>query len=171
MRTPDQYLPPFHASNEAERQEMKDYILFRMYADDGLDDNRDWSAPLPDDAAIAVAYARAKSAARNGNLKPLAKMLSDIMDDQEITDFLAVPRRGRGRRPSRANFFRDYWRDGVIDTVRRIRQIWREDFGQVKRDRQYDDSAEKIAAEIHGHGLDERAVRQIMKKASSPRRA
>jgi hypothetical protein len=167
MRAPDQSLPPFHARNEAERQDMKDYLCCRMYADDGADEHRDWYAPLPPDAAFAAALCSAKSAARNGNLQPLAKLLSTVMGDREITDFIAVPPRGRGRQPSRADHFRQYGREGIIDTVRRIRQIWREDFGRVKRNRQYDDSAEKIAAEILGHGLDEQAVRQLMKKAKS----
>jgi hypothetical protein len=169
MRSADQLKPPFHASNEAERQEMKNYILCRMYTDDGFEEHCDWSAPLPNDAAFAHAYLGAKTAARNGNLKPLAKLLSKVMGDPEIVAFLTVPPRPRGRRPSRAEIFRAYGNEGVIDTVRRIRQIWREDFGQVKRDRQYDDSAEKIAAEICG--LDEQVVRQIMKKASPSRRA
>jgi hypothetical protein len=146
---------------------MKNYLCCRMYADDGGDEHRDWSAPLPPDAAFASAYAQAKSAARNGNLQPLAKLLATVMDDQEIADFIAVPPHGRGRRPSRADHFRQYGREGIIDTVRRIRAIWREDYGQVKRNRQFDDSAEKLAAEIHGHGLDEQAVLQIMKKAKS----
>jgi hypothetical protein len=155
MRSPDQMKPLFHASNDADRKEMKDYIFFRLYADDGLNDDRH-GEPLPTDA-----YTLAKVAARNGNLKPLAKILSAAMDDPEIVAFLAVPPRGRGRRPSRP--FKRFARSGVIDIVRRIRKIWREDFGQVKRDRQYDDSAEKIAGEIYH--MSERTVRMIMKKA------
>lgn len=143
---------------------MKEYVLGRLYEDDVLDDDRDLELLrlLPG----IDAYATAKAAARNGNLKPLAKILSAAMDDPEIVAFLAVPPRGRGRRPSCPFewFARSGVIDGVIDTVRRIRKIWRQDFGRVKRDRQYDDSAEKIAAEIYG--LSEHAVRQIMKKAA-----
>jgi hypothetical protein len=163
MRSPDTSKPPFHAKNQIERQEMKEYLLARLYEDDGqLDDDRDWESMrlLPQRPGVDP-YIKAKRAARRGNLQPLAKILSTVMDDPEIADFLAAPPRGRGK-PSVSNPYRQFFRGGVIDMVRRIRKIWRIDYGLVKRDRQYDDSAEKIAGEIYG--LSEHAVLQIMKK-------
>lgn len=156
MRSPDTSKPPFHARNKTERAEMKHYVLARLYENDWLvdDANRHWE-PVPIDT-----YALAKAAARRGNLQPLAKILITVMNDPGITDFLAVPRRERGRR---VNPFKQYGDEGVVETVRRIRQIRREDFGLVKRDRQYDLSAEAIAGEVYG--LDERVVKQLMKKA------
>jgi hypothetical protein len=159
MRSPNQLKPPFHARNESDRVAMKEYVLGRLYEDDVLNDDRDLELLrlLPG----IDAYATAKAAARNGNLKPLAKILSAAMDDPGLVAFLAVPPRCRGK-PSCP--FKRFARRGVIDTVRRIHTIWRQDFGQKKRDRRNDDSAEKIAAEIYG--LSEHAVRQIMKKAA-----
>ena len=72
---------------------MKAYVFCRLYADDGCDDGRDLSLIRGDSA-----YTMAKVAARRGDLKPLIKILSKLMNDPGIADFIAVPRQGRGRR-------------------------------------------------------------------------
>jgi hypothetical protein len=164
-------LPPFHADNEADRVAMREYVLGRVFEDVDQDyvrarlleaaDNRK-RQPLPDDV-----YASAKRAAREGNLQPLGELLSVVMDDPEIVAFLAVPPRGRGKRKNNRQrqllFLERAANTTVVDLVRGIRQIWREDFGKVKRNSQYDESAEKIAGYVYG--LSEQAVLQIMKKA------
>jgi hypothetical protein len=163
-------LPPFHARNEADRAAMKAYLIARLYEHDPYYDldqpgAYEAQATLSRDTYEVQSdpYATAKQAARKGNLKPLGELLSAVLDDPEIPAFLAVPPRGRGKRKNdRRQWAVRYYRLEVINTVRRIRQIWREDFGRVKRNIQYDDSAEKIAGEIHG--LSEDQVLQIMKK-------
>jgi hypothetical protein len=165
-------LPPFHARNEADRVAMREHVLGRFFEDP---DNREYvlarlfedacnrkRQPLPDDV-----YANAKRAARQGNLQPLAELLSTVMDDPEIVAFLAVPPRGRGKRKDDRRrqifFLKRASETTLIELVRGIRQIWREDFGKVKRDSRFDDSAEKIAGYVYR--LSEHEVLQIMKKA------
>jgi hypothetical protein len=154
--------PPFHASNEAEREEMWVYILSRLCEEEDRGDLPQANPQEQKAILKRLTYKTAKSAARRGNLEPLAKHLTAITGDSEIAAFLRVPARGRGKRKDQEIvFFGRYSRSEVIDTVRRIRQIWRDEFGRVKRDPGFDDSAEKIASELHGLSEDE--VQQIMK--------
>ena len=175
--------PPFHAENEADRLAMKEFLLWRLFKDDARDDGQDKAlARLCEELqsgweALSLwrlrqsggTYAAAKSAARTGNIQPLGEFLSDITGDSEIVAFLRVPPRGRGKRKNdrrrQAFLYKRYFRSIIIETVRHIRQIWREDYGLVKRQERFDDSAEKIAGEIYGLSEDE--VKQIMKKARS----
>jgi hypothetical protein len=169
-------LPPFHARNETDRAEMKAYLIARLYEHDpyyDLDQPGAYEAQaiLSRDAYATLSrddpYPAAKRAARKGNLRPLSELLSHVLDDPEIVAFLAVPPRGRGKRKNdRRRQLSLLIRSSetlVVQMVRRIRQIWREDFGRVNRDSQYDESAEKIAGSVSG--LSEKAVLQIMKKA------
>jgi hypothetical protein len=142
---------------------MREYVLGRLFEDAHTNNRKPQLLPVsPDDV-----YASAKRVARGGNLQPLGELLSHVMDDPEIVTFLAVPPRGRGKRKNdrRRQLFLLIRSSEtlVVETVRGIRQIWREDFGQVKRDSRYDESAEKIAGSVSG--LSEQAVLQIMKKA------
>lgn len=156
-------LPPFHASNEADRDAMREHVLSRLFEDDI--DNRNWERIKTLPLQASDIFASEKRAARKGNVQPLAELLSTVMDDPEIAAFIAMPPRGRGKRKNdRLHRLKKAVEKEVIDTVRRVRQIWREDFGKVKRDRNFDESAEKIAAYVYRLSEDE--VLQIMRKAS-----
>jgi hypothetical protein len=149
--------PPFHASNDADREAMKRYLAthpaFRV-ASEMVMQAAETILPSGD------AYEDAKRAARFfGDMQPLAAILSTTMHDPEIAAFLTVPKKRRGRHLNQGE---QTYRDAVITAVRVIRQIWRDDFGQVKRNRQFDDSAEAIVAELFGYT--EQQVRTIMKK-------
>ena len=154
-------LPPFHARNEADRAAMRDYVFGRWFEPSLREPTRELIRLRNDP------YSDAKRAARKGNLQPLGELLSAVMDDPEIVAFLAVPPRGRGKRKDSRQrqllFLERASELPLIDLVRGIRQIWREDFGKVKRDPRSDEFAEKIAGYVYG--LSERAVQQIMKKA------
>ena len=121
-------------------RELLERVLYRLYEDDDLAPEPDWELlrrlpPLPFKALAKDCYDSAKRSTRDGNLKPLGKLLSAITGDPDIVAFLAVPRRKRGQRRYKGFFFERYDRSRVIETVRKIRQILRDETGKAYRRR------------------------------------
>jgi hypothetical protein len=113
-------------------------------------------------------YAVAKSSARGGNLEALRAFFVSITGDPEIAEFIAEPRRPRGRRrPQKTvepNILRASKHSAVV-TVDRVRQIWRRRHREWKRS---DRLAVEIAAEYCGLSEDE--VEEALKRRKRRRR-
>jgi hypothetical protein len=162
--------PPFKARNECDRLAFRDYVIARLLESDQNDERyKHWDGtvpPIPPETRRQAVLDWAKQEARLGNPDPLRKIVSEVLSDPEIAEFICRPKRKRGQRNHVGLGFREFHRSIVIDTVRRIRELLREDFGTVKRRPEYGFSVEEIAGEIFRRPPDE--IAQIMKKA--PRR-
>jgi hypothetical protein len=157
--------PPFKARNKRDRLAFRDYVISRLLVRDQYDERYehwDGTVPsLPPEARRKAVLDWAKQEARLGKPEPLRKIVSEVMSDPEIAEFICRPKRKRGQRNHLG--FREFARLTVIDTVRRIRDILREDFCAVNRRPEYGFSVEEIAGEIFRRPASE--IAQIMKKA------
>jgi hypothetical protein len=163
--------PPFKARNERDRLAFRDYVIWRLvasdqYATELTNERYGTSPPVPPEALRKAVLHRAKDEARRGDPELLRKIVSTVMSDPEIAEFISRPKRKRGQRNHVHLPFRKFGRSIVIDTVWRIKDILRQDFGAVNRRPEYGFSVEEIAGEIFRRPPGE--IAQIMKKA--PRR-
>jgi hypothetical protein len=141
------------------------HVLARLYEDDAwLEEHRTPPMPptWPRGFPASLRYAAAKQQARSGNVEPLRKLVVAATGDPEIGEFIVKPRGTRGARLDlKASApFRRYGEEGIIATVRRIRQILREETGKLYG---HTSSVEEIAAELFQ--TEPEKIRQIMKKA------
>jgi hypothetical protein len=150
--------PPFKASNAAERQAMIDWVIMRLREEDELADehhNR-WDGTYAPGALLKSELDRAKGLARRGEPAPLGRLISEILDDPELAEFVGEPKRVRGqRKPYRGKTDDDgknpfeilieHLKFDLAWTVERIRRIWRHDFHRVKRHASDGATAEQIA--------------------------
>jgi hypothetical protein len=151
--------PPFKASNAAERQAMIDWVITRLCQEDEIADEQHnrWDGTFPPGALLESKLLCAKWLARQGEPVLLGRLISEILDDPELAEFVGEPKRVRGqRKPYRGktdddgkNPFEIFGEQSKFDlartTVKRIRLIWRYDFGRVKRHASDGASAEEIA--------------------------
>jgi hypothetical protein len=161
--------PRFKARDERDRLAFRDYVIGRLHEDERhlreeseglLGGSR---PPVSSEARRKDELDKAKQLARAGDPEPLRKIVAADMRDTEIAEFIYAPKRARGQRDHVGLAYREFSKSIVIDTVRRIRQILREDFGAVKRRADYGFSVEEIAGEVHRMIAEE--VQKIMKKA------
>jgi hypothetical protein len=150
--------PPFKASNAAERQTMIDWVIARLCREDELvaEECHRWDGTYPSEVLLKSALERAKWRARRGDPALLGRLISGLLDDPELVEFVGEPKRVKGqRKPYRGKTDRDgknpfeiFSEDLTFDlawTVERIRRIWRHDFGRVKRHASDGASAKEIA--------------------------
>jgi hypothetical protein len=160
--------PPFDTRNEAARIALKTWTIERVWLlDEEADAGRRYDLLLTPERLAKMQYSAAKSSARCGNLEALRAFLVRLTDDPEIADFIAEPRRPRGQRRRKAGDWtrwRAFRHDAVI-TVRRVRRIWREQYGKWKRS---DGLAEEIAAEFFGLTVAE--IQEALKRRTRPHR-
>jgi hypothetical protein len=160
--------PSFYTRNEPARIALKDWTIVQvLLLDQEADADRRYDLLLTPESSARREYSVAKSSARRGNLEALRAFLVRLTDDPEIADFIAEPRRPRGQRRRKAGDWtrwRAFRHDAVI-TVQRVRQIWREQYGNWKRS---DGLAEEIAAEFFGLTVAE--IQEALKRRTRPHR-
>ena len=105
---------------------------------------------------LKSALERAKGLARRGDPVLLGWLISRILGDPELAEFVGEPKRLRGQRKPYRGKTDDDGKDPVeifienltFDlawTIKRIRRIWHRDFGRVKRHTSDGASAKEIA--------------------------
>jgi hypothetical protein len=93
--------PRFVTRNKRERDALSAWTMARLHQlDEHAQEGRLYYLLLEPVVHARREYAVAKSSARFGNLQPLRAFLVTIMGDAEIAEFIAEPRRPRGRRRS-----------------------------------------------------------------------
>jgi hypothetical protein len=130
-------LPPWQATSERERQQMVEWVIEQLNGQDAeydmlqyaLDEERDYYAPLPVEEQCRLRFKEAIRRARRHDDVELLRRLYP-----EIAEFIHPPKRPRGRRRS---YPKDVWgryaADGIVDDVKRVRELWRVNYGKWKR--------------------------------------
>jgi hypothetical protein len=142
-------------------EELLTLVRSRLY-DDGDDDRlHNWLATQSPTPPEVVAYRLAKHQARDGNLEQLRKILTELTGDKDIADFIAQP-------PWPKHARQDYARQKPFerlesrvqgDTVRRIREIIKEETGKARVEAEL---VVEIAAKVLECSQDE--IREIIKR-------
>jgi hypothetical protein len=132
-------LPPWQATSERERQQMVEWVIEQLDAQDAeydmlqyeLDKERDYYAPLPSVPAAEQRRLRLNKAiqrARNDNVELLRRLYP------EIAEFIQPLKRPRGRRRSYPKKVWGRYAAGmIVDDVKRVRELWRANYGKWKR--------------------------------------
>jgi hypothetical protein len=161
--------PPFDTRDRRARIALKEWTIAWLWLlDEEADAGRRYDLLLTPEGRARTEYAVAKSSARYGNLEALRALLVRDIGDPEIAEFIAKPRRPRGRRrPQKTvkpNILRASKHSAVV-TVKRVQQIWKRQCGKWKR---HDRLAMEIAAE--NCGLSEDEVEEALKRRKRTRR-
>ena len=117
-------------ARQPDTEELAAVVWSRLYSDDEYNDDRlhKWLATQPPASAKDVAalnYRTAKQRARNGDLAPLRKFLTNLTGDPDIAQYIARPHQPKHARKDYADsqpFTQEAMRIQG-DNVRRIRQI------------------------------------------------
>jgi hypothetical protein len=161
--------PPFDTRDKRARIALKEWTIARLWQlDEEADAGRRYDLLLTPEGRARTQYVVAKSSARCGNLEALRAFLISITGDPEIAEFIAEPRRPRGRRRPQKTVEPSILRASkysAVVTVKRVRQIWQRQYRKWKRS---DRLAEEIAAEYCGLSEDE--VEEALKRQTCTRR-
>jgi hypothetical protein len=161
--------PPFYTRDKRARDLLKAWTIAQLWLlDEEADAGRRYDLLLTPEGRARTQYAVAKSSARCGDLKPLRAFLVSLLRDPEIAEFIAEPRRPRGRRRPQKTvkpFILRASKYSAVVTVKRVQQIWQRQYRKWKR---RDRLAMEIAAEYCGLSEDE--VEEALKRRKRTRR-
>jgi hypothetical protein len=155
--------PPFDTRDERARISLKNWTIAQLrLLDEAEDAGRRYDLLETRKGRARREYSVAKSSARRGNLARLREFLVRLMDDPEIAQFIAEPRRPRGRRrpqmaPKQSISF--YSKHLAVVTVKRVRQIWERQYHKWKR-------SDRLAIEIAANycEVSEEEVEEALKR-------
>jgi hypothetical protein len=154
---PPPWKPPWKATCERERDQMVEWVIAQLDAQDAeyhmrqheLDAERDYYAPLPVAEQQRLQLEEAILKARRGDARQLRKLFPNI------AEFIHPPQRRQGkRRTSQKDVWGRYAAEMVDDDVKQVRALWKAHYGKWKR-RGLRPTAEEIVAERRGWTEDE----------------
>jgi hypothetical protein len=132
--TADELLAKVKARLQVEDDDLKAYL----YKDDESFDRQmmDHPHPTPEIAARNLKqfhYSHAKTMARDGNVEPLRKILTELTDDPDIANFIAAPPAPEyipKDNPFYGRYERREERQQQVETLWRIREIVQQEIGK-----------------------------------------
>ncbi len=115
--------------SDIDYDELVNYVGARLYERDGDNDDLPMELLLPD-----YRYSLAKQRARAGDLKPLQEILTSVMRDPELADFISVPPQQPWPKHVRKDLalskpYREYGRYIRSQTLQEVRKILIEEKG------------------------------------------
>jgi hypothetical protein len=124
--------PRFDTRNKRERDALAAWTMARLHQfDEDAQEGRRYDLLGTPEWGARTEYAVAKSSARSGNLEALRAFFVSITGDPEIAEFIAEPRRPRGRRRPQKTvkpFILRASKYSAVVTVKRVQQIWKRQY-------------------------------------------